>query len=149
MKKSVCFAALLLLLSFISFTYAQNCNVKITSPENGSHVDGNGLVSGTVDLPPNGYLWLFSHKLGFNGWWPQGNGPAQIMGNQWDVLVYYGVKNDFGRFEVIAMVVDEQTHEDLKKWVTEAPGKDYPPISLPTTIDGCNFARIRVEKTRN
>ncbi len=141
----------ILFLSFTiaSTTIAQDCNVKITSPSNGSQTDGNGLVSGTVNLPQNGHLWILSHKVGFTGWWPQGNGAAQIIGNEWDVLVYYGIPNDYGKFEVIALIVDGETHADLEKWVRDAPINNYPPIALPTSIGGCEFARIRVNKTKN
>jgi hypothetical protein len=141
------------IITLFAFTNSMNaqCSVKITSPENGSHVDSDGLVSGTVNLPANGYLWVFSHKVGFNGWWPQGNGAAQIIGNEWDVLVYFGVKGDYGKFEVIALVVDSQTNQDLEKWVREAPNTTppYQPIALPTSIDGCAFGRVRVEKTKD
>ena len=141
--------SILFTVSTTSSAIAQDCSVTITSPAAGSHVDGNGLISGTVKLPQGGHLWMFSHKVGFNGWWPQGNGAAQIVGNEWDVLVYYGIPNDYGKFEVIALIVDSETHIDLEKWVREAPSKNYPPIALPTSIGGCEFARVRVDKTKN
>lgn len=150
MKKSVgYFVIIALLMLYVSGVKSQNCSVSITAPKNGTNVSGNGLISGHVDLPADGHLWLLSHKVGFNGWWPQGNGEAQIIGNTWDVLVYFGVENDFGQFEVIALVVDNQTHRNLEDWVRTAKEKDYPPIPLPTSVDGCTFARVRVEKTSN
>jgi len=141
-----------LLLGFLLFSatlFSQDCKIQITAPEQGSPIDGEGLVSGKVLLPPNGHVWLLSHKVGFSGWWPQGNGAAQVIGEDWDVLVYYGNKGDYGKFEVIAMVVDNQTHQDLKNWVKNAPKTNppYQPIaSLPASMEGCPLARLRVEK---
>jgi hypothetical protein len=150
MKKAVVKLGLVLAIFTITQNViGQSCNIEITSPRNGSGVISNGLVSGTVNLPINGHLWILSHKVGFTGWWPQGNGEAQVLGNAWDVLVYYGVKDDFGQFETIAIIVDEQTHRNLETWVKTAPEKNYPPIALPTTIDGCALARVRVEKSSN
>lgn len=138
------------LLSSIALS-AQNCELKITTPAEGNQVSGNALVSGTATLPPTGHLWILSHKVGFSGFWPQGNGSAQIIGNDWDVLVYFGVKDDFGKFEVIAVIVDDQIHKDLENWVRNAPNTNpaYQPIPLPTLIDGCPIVRLRVDKKIN
>lgn len=145
---------LLFLLGFMlsnAVLFAQNCEVKITAPSEGSQVSGNALVGGTATLPPAGHLWVLSHKVGFNGFWPQGNGPAQIIGNDWEVLVYFGVKDDFGKFEVITVVVDDQTHQDLENWVRNAPNTNptYQPILLPTIFDGCPIVKRRFNKTKN
>ncbi len=129
--------------------FGQGCNVKITSPANGTHVDGQGLVSGIVNLPYSGYLWIFARKAGFNAWWPQGNGTAEVLGNDWEVLVHYGTKEDDGKFDVIALVVDEQTNLDLEKWSKNSKAENYPPIALPKSIDGCTFSRIRVQKNKD
>jgi len=130
---------------------AQDCEVNITSPAEGSQVSGSALISGTATLPPSGYLWILAHRVGFNGFWPQGNGAAQLFGNNWDVLVYFGQKGEYGRYEIIALVVEEQTHQDLENWVRTAPNTDppYQPIPFPTAIDDCPIVRLRLDKTKD
>ena len=139
-----------LLLSTVVLS-GQNCKVEITIPAEGSQVAGNALISGIATLPSTGHLWIVSHKVGFNGFWPQGNGAAQIIGKDWDVLVYFGQNGDYGKFEIIALVVDDQTHQDLENWVRNAPNTNptYQPIPLPTVIDGCPIAKLRVNKTKD
>jgi hypothetical protein len=143
------FITLLAIVLFATVLNAQNCEVRITKPAEGSQVAGTALISGTATLPTNGHLWIFAHQVGFNGYWPQGGGPAQLTGRDWDVFVYFGQRGIYGRFEVIAMVVDDQTHRNLQDWVQRAPNTipPYQPIPLPTMIDGCSITRLRVEKT--
>jgi hypothetical protein len=138
------------LFSTISLS-AQNCEVKITSPADGSQVSGNALVSGTASILARGHLWIVVHKIGFNGFYPQGNGAAQIIGKEWDVLVYFGEKGDYGKFEVLALVVDDQANQDLENWVRNAPKTNppYQPIALPSVIDGCPIAKLKVNKTKD
>jgi len=140
-----------ILLLFVINSSAQNYAIEITSPSEGSQVSGSTLISGTASLPPSGYLWILAHKVGFNGFWPQGNGAAQIIGGSWDVLVQFGQRGEYGRFEVIALIVNSQTHQDLENWVRNAPKTTPPylPIQLPTTIDGSPIVRLRVDKTRD
>jgi hypothetical protein len=85
-----------------------------------------------------------ARKVGLNGYWPQGNG----VGKEWNVDVRFGKENDYGKFEVIALVVDNKTHNDLEKWVQNS-SKTNPPfqsIHLPTMIDSCSIARLIVYK---
>lgn len=142
---------LIVLLLFGINSSAQNYAIKITSPSEGSQVSGSTLISGTATLPPSGYLWILAHKVGFNGFWPQGNGAAQVIGGSWDVLVQFGQKGEYGKFEVIALIVNAQTHQDLENWVRNAPNTtpSYQPIPLPTTIDGSPIVRLRVDKTKD
>jgi len=153
-NKAISLPHLICLLSSLICTLvlsAQNCNVRITRPAEGSNVAGTALISGTATLPANSHLWILAHQVGINGYWPQGNGQAQVNQNTWDVLVYFGTPGNFGTFEVLAVVVDDQTHRNLQSWVQTAPNTTppYQPIALPTVIDGCTIARLRVEKTNN
>ncbi|MGB7922878.1 MAG: hypothetical protein WCF57_06510 [Pyrinomonadaceae bacterium] len=125
---------------------AQTCSVKIISPSPGGNVRRDALVRGTAKIPANGYLWLLAHKRGFKQWWPQGGGEADINGGEWEVLVIFGKAKEIGAFEIAAVVVDSQTNEDLKRWVADAPSRDYPSIDFPNSLAGCSIEKITVDK---
>lgn len=127
---------------------AQNCNIKITSHKNGEAVGARGMVKGIAQLSEGQHLWVVAHKIGFYGWWPQGNGATQIKNNTWEVYIHYGVKGEYGKFEVLALVVDEAGNEVFEKWVREAPNKNYPPIPLPPSVSACPMQRLIVERVR-
>jgi hypothetical protein len=126
----------------------QECSIEITLPKAGAQVRRDALVSGTAKIPASAHLWVLAHKKGLKGWWPQGGGEADISDGNWEVLVIFGKPNtgEIGTFEVAAVAVDKATNEDLKRWVEEAPRKDYQPINFPNPIEGCPFKRVTVEK---
>jgi hypothetical protein len=145
------FITLLAVVLITTTLSAQNCGVRINRPTEGTQVAGTALVSGTATIPPNGHLWILAHQVGINGYWPQGSGAAQINGRNWEILVYFGIPGNLGLFEVIAIVVDDQTHRNLNDWVQKAPNTSpaYQPIPLPTALEGCAIVNLRVDKTRN
>ena len=145
------FLFVLVFLVSTSFAVVQNCEVNITTPAVGSQVGGKALISGTATIPPSGHLWILSHQVGINGYWPQGNGPAQIKRDRWNVLVYFGEPGDLGMFEVVAIVVDDQSHQTLIAWVQSAPNTSppYQPISLPMILESCTMQTLLVDKTHN
>lgn len=142
---------LLVFWAFLPSIFAQNCEIQITSPNVGDPTAGMGIVSGNAVLPANSYLWVFAHKQDFTGWWPQGNGAAYLLDNQWDVSVFYGVQGETGLFEVIAIIVGEEAHKKLEKWVQEAPNTDppYKPIALPEALENCASSVLIVKKTKD
>lgn len=129
-------------------TQAQECMIEISSPREGSQVRRDALVNGTARTPASGYLWILAHKKGLKGWWPQGGGEADVKDGKWEVLVIFGKPGtgEIGTFEIAAVVVDKSTNEDLKRWVEDAPRKDYPPISFPNPLEGCPIKIITVDK---
>ena len=127
-------------------TPAQECMIEIGSPKTGSHVRRDALVSGTARIPANGHLWILAHKKGVKGWWPQGGGEADVKDEKWEILVSFGKSGEIGNFEIAAVVVDKSTNDDLKRWVEDAPRRDYPPISFPNPFEGCPFKTVSVEK---
>lgn len=144
--------ALILMISSLFFiapsVTAQKCRIKIKSPTNDTEVGRRGVVNGTAHIPTDKYLWIVARKRGFYGWWPQGNGPVEIKKHQWEVAIHYGVEREYGKFEILAVVVDEKGHAEFEQWVREAPNKNYPPMPLPTTIETCPLKRRIVEKVR-
>jgi len=128
---------------------AAGCQVTITAPIEGERVGPNGTARGTAALPSQAHFWILAHVKDFNGWWPQGGGPVNIKEGRWSVLVTYGRPPDVGRqFEVAAAVVSEQTDSELRRWVVEAPDKDYPPTDFPNTVESCVPVRVTVERTK-
>jgi uncharacterized protein YndB with AHSA1/START domain len=89
---------------------------------------------------------VLAHKRGLKGWWPQGGGEADIRAGEWEVLVKFGKSGEIGAFEIAVVIVDKQANEDLKRWVEDAPRKDYPPINFPNTIEGCPVKTVTVDK---
>jgi hypothetical protein len=150
-KKLQKFLLILVFLFITGSLSAQNCEVRFTEPAAGSRIGGIPLVRGTATIPRSGHLWILAHKAGFNGFFPQGNGAAQLIGNEWEVLVYLGNKGDYGQFEIIALVVSDQTHQELENWVQNAPKTQppYQPITFPTAVDNCSIARLRLDKTQD
>lgn len=136
---------------FTSFVAnAQKCSIHITSPLNGSSCGTEIEVNGTAEVPSNGHLWLFVAKSGLNSWFPQGGGEALIIDGHWKVRVYCGVKDiqDFGEFNIIAMIVGNQTHQGLVEWFDVAnKNSKYVPIPLPSALGGCDIKRCIVNKT--
>lgn len=125
------------------------CKLAIDKPGLGDRVGPAASSEGFAEIPVDGYLWIFAHLQDFDGYWPQGNGPARIVDQRWGVRIFYGKPVDIGsRFEVIAMVVDRHQNEELKKWVAEAVEAGYPPTALPDPMQGCPVARVIVEKIR-
>lgn len=130
---------------------AQECSVSIVNPKGGQIVNEDANVDGKAAIPPGRFLWLFSHRKGLQLWWPQGGGAATISKDgKWQIVVTFGTERDVGReFEVAAVVVDSDTNERLRAWVTRAEETGrYPGIQLPSAVSGCRIADITVTKSR-
>ena len=126
----------------------EKCQVAISAPKEGANVGEVGTAEGTAAIPTRGFLWILAHKAGLNGWWPQGDGHADIRSGQWEVSVHYGQARDIGsKFEVAAVVVDRDDNNRLERWVEDAPGKGYPPTTFPNSLAGCPIKKAAVIKT--
>ncbi|MBK8044913.1 MAG: hypothetical protein IPK21_21050 [Haliscomenobacter sp.] len=118
---------LLVFLALGIFSLAQECQIKVTAPLNGSTIGPNPItIEGTAKIPPGTHLWALLGKRGFGGWWPQGNGPIFLHNGEWAVDVYAGIKDaggiwEPGEFYVVFIVVNAQTHAQLLNWVQNAP----------------------------
>jgi hypothetical protein len=124
------------------------CRVAISDPRPGAQVHAREiLVHGEARRPDRGYLWVLARHGGLRGWWPQGGGEADVSDDgQWKVLVTLGNPRELGTFEIVAVIVNEQSNEELKRWVVEAPHAGYPPTGFPTPVEGCAFRILAVEK---
>jgi len=126
----------------------QGCSVKINAPSNQQTVGETGDVSGTGAIPAGTYLWVFDHRKGIALWWPQGGGSAVITRGSWDVLANFGLDRDNGsQFEIVAVVVDQKTNDELLNWVkgAEETGR-YPGMELPHTVAACRLEQVTVTK---
>ena len=127
------------------------CEIKITSPSAGNQVGARGKVEGEAKIPAGSYLWVLAHvKFLKEDWWPQGRKAVFIdQDGTWGVLAGYGGPQDKGEdFEIALAVVNEQTNEQLRRWVEKAEEtKKYPPLVFPSVIDGCPPYKITVKKT--
>jgi hypothetical protein len=134
------------MISGVSVVKAQNCDITIAVPKQGEKVDATGTVEGKAKVPEKCHLWVLAHRLGLNGWWPQGGGAASVGSDgTWEVTVFYGEARDVGsKFEVAAVVVGDEDNKKLERWVAEAPGKGYPPIVFPNIVEGCPVRRVTV-----
>jgi hypothetical protein len=123
------------------------CSVSISDPRPGAQVHAPDiLVHGESTKPAEGHLWVLAHRRGLKGWWPQGGGETDVADGQWEVLVTLGKPSELGSFEIVAVVVNKQSNEELNRWVEEAPKLGYPPTGFPTPVEGCAFKKVAVDK---
>ena len=146
-----------LLATFVLFaanTQAQStsvtpCEAKITSLKPGDKVGASATVRGTSNIPVDGYLWIFARKTSMgNQWWPQAGGAVkpEDPASEWEAEVFFGIPADIqSNFDVVAVVVNQQTDKDLTKWFSTAPAARQP-VRFPDAISGCPIVRVRVTK---
>jgi hypothetical protein len=145
------------LVLFAANAQAQNnsvaapCVTKITSHKDGDKVGDSATVRGEADVPVEGYLWLVARKSSMgNQWWPQGGGPVKPneTTRKWEAEVFFGEPRDVeSNFDVVAVVVSQQTNKDLAKWFSTAQQNNrYPPVRFPDSISGCPIVHVRVTK---
>ncbi len=148
--KRISLLALTLFTIGVFNTNAQECQINISLPQDGSTITTNPItIEGTASIPPETYLWALLGKRGFSGWWPQGNGPLFVFDNEWAVDVNAGTEDDDGNLErgtfyVVFLVVDKTTNGQLVDWVNTAPHKNpsNPPMQLPTSVTECSMKRV-------
>jgi hypothetical protein len=143
------------LVLFAANAQAQNnpvtpCVVKIISHKEGDKVGENGTVRGTASVPLDGYLWIMARKSSIgNQWWPQAGGavkPDDTTG-EWEAEVFFGEPRDVeSNFDVVAVVVNQQTNKDLAKWFSSEQPNRNRPVRFPDSISGCPIVRVRVTK---
>jgi hypothetical protein len=127
-----------------------NCEVQVTTPKPGDKVGKEGWVRGTATLPPGTFLWVLDHMKDLDAeWWPQGGRPAVVKSDRrWAIRAGYGRQQDIGEdFEIAAIVVDQNTNNNLLNWFKTAKAQDYPPLTFPSVVDGCKPFTITVNKT--
>ena len=130
---------------------AQSCKVEIASPQKGDSVGKQGEVRGTATVPPGMFLWIFAHREGLSKWWPQGGGTTRVKGKdgKWVVLATYGDEKDPSGtpFEIVAILVDQNGHNGIVKYVQESEAKNfYPGMDLPSVDPACVSEEIVVNK---
>ncbi len=110
------------------------CAVEILAPHRGAVVGSAGIAEGSAALPADSYLWILVHRKDFDGWWPQGAGPARLDRNRWSAPVSFGGPQDGGfDFEIAALAVGPATHELWTDWVAQAKETGlFPPVRLPS-----------------
>jgi len=125
------------------------CEVKITKPADSSQVKRTEFISGEAILPPNAHLWILVRPKGSNDFWPQGYGA--LYTKNWNVFVYFGDENDYGAFEIVAMIVGDKSNKALENWIqTSANTKPpYQPISLPAAIASCSMKTLSVYRIKD
>jgi hypothetical protein len=126
----------------------KSCVVVIDDPLPGSLVEDRGPVSGTAKIPAGGHLWVLAHKKLLAGaWWPQGNGETPVdTVSKFQIEAAYGIPEDRGDFEIVAVVVSDAVSKLLDRWVDNAPARQYPPIRFPPVLEGCTPAKVTVVK---
>lgn len=127
---------------------SQSCEVSIKDPMPGSPVEGRGRVAGTAKIPPGGHLWVLAHKKLLTGaWWPQAGGELSLDTNGgFETEAAYGIPEDRGDFEIVALVVSDGTSKTLDRWVDNAPRNQYQPTRFPPTLEGCTPVKVTVVK---
>lgn len=118
-----------------------DCRVEITEPKNGERVGEQELISGRAEIPPDAYLWVFSHREGLATWWPQGDGAATIEDKTWSVPAGFGDPGETGVFEVAAVPVDADMNLTLETWRRDSQREGrylkYLGMPLPAVVEGC------------
>jgi hypothetical protein len=145
------FALSFALASTLTPQQKQTCKVQMTSPQNGDAVGRQAEVRGTAALPPGMFLWVFAHREGLARWWPQGGGAARVKGKtgEWVVLATYGDDKDppGAAFEIIAVIVDQKSHDEIVKYVQKSESENYyPGMELPPADPGCVSEEVVVKK---
>ena len=123
--------------------------IQIAAPLAGARVDESGTVNGTATLPRGAYLWVLVHRRDVSGWWPQGDGPVQVINDRWSVAVSYGDPKDSGHtFEIAAAIVSPAVHERWLQWVLSVKKTGlYPPLRLPSDAALLSIAYRTVKKS--
>jgi hypothetical protein len=123
------------------------CSIVITSLMAGDKVGASVTLKGKASIPPDGNLWILSHKSSIgNQWWPQA-GPLEILDGEWKTEVFFGRPADVGSdFDVAAVVVNAQTSGALVKWFATAKALDYPPVPFPDGNSSCPVVKVKVVK---
>jgi len=124
-----------------------SCAVHIVQPNTGQSVSAVENVVGTAQIPAGTKLWVLAHRKGLALWWPQGS--ADIAGNNWTVVTFFGEPRDVGAdFEVTVRVFDATQDAALEQWVTKASDSgQYPGIPMPPYVVACGADTVTVRKT--
>ena len=126
------------------------CVLTIQTPQSGDTVGKDGKVRGMAKIPTDSFLWILTHVKDLRGkWWPQNDGPLVIdEAGSWVTRTAYGVEDDIGdQFEVAVVVVGPGANALLMNWFKNAKQiHEYPPMALPSTIDGCPPLIVTVTK---
>jgi hypothetical protein len=143
-----CLLALMIWGFTLNNIFAATCDVQIISPQPGEQVRSKRQLKGNATIPIGNHLWVLTRIVGFKGYWPQGNGEANVDdGKDWVVLVFFGKPEELGEFEISTVVVDSQTDSDLRQWVKTAKDRGYEPLPLfPNSIAGCPIRKLLVQK---
>jgi len=128
------------------------CTAAIDDLPGGNIVGARRIMTGTATVPENGHLWLLAHmkSLGDRQWWPQADGQVHPDGGgTWRALVVFGAPRDVHQlFEVMAIVVDAETHQRLLEWYRESDASGhYLPIPFPPSLRGCGAGKLTVTKS--
>jgi len=91
-------------------------SLRIISPVSGSKVVQNTDFILSAKLRNGGIPWIFVLPPAGKEWWPQYKGHLTDSGN-WEVPVLAGNANDTGQFTMIAMVIKDQTAEEMDAWL--------------------------------
>jgi hypothetical protein len=153
MRKTLSAASLMWMMLFASVAFAQQCEVKLTSPNAEEWVVEQGDVIGTAKIPTGSFLWVLVRRddQPKKFFWPQeGLAAKEVNGIlQWRVSVHYGVAADRGHdFRAVTVVVDEATNARLENWREQAPSNDYKPlVGMPSSVAGCDPVEVIVKKS--
>src|SRR6185369_17007774 len=132
--------------AFVTYPRAvQGHFVEIESPTAGANVHDGECIKGTAFLPPDSFLWVFVGGRATCCWGRAlGRGVNVKADLAWEVKALYGRAADTGSFEIFAIVVDQETHENLQKCCAES-GSEGKSMKLPQPIDYSLLKTVAVE----
>ncbi len=114
--------------------FSEPLDLVLLDGPHGESVGAEGSVAGSAHIPAETHIWVLVRKRDYPGWWPQGGGPAVVADGLWKISVRYGEPKDAGaEFEVRALAVEGQTHDELVRWCSTVARRQsiVPPVSLP------------------
>ena len=133
------FAIPALLFLYIGSSWAEN-QVSIVSPQDRDTVKSYVIVTGTVQITDDSFVWVLAHRKDLKKqWWPQDK--PKVSDGQWKAVVNIGAEIDIGKdFEIAVATFGEEVKKTIDEYFEI--GKDFNrflPIPFPnaTSNVGC------------
>ena len=125
-----------------------NPEINITYPSNTTSVNTQEIVNGTAkNIPSEHKVWILVHPLATTKLYPQ-HGNVNIINEKWSIQAELGGKENVGEtFEIIAVLANENAHEELTNYINTGRNTDSWP-GIDNIPDGADvYDEVTVTRT--